>query len=86
MRWPRWHNLSEQKIQMKKNHDFSLQQASATVEVTVSDDNDNDPVFLLPSYVFSIPENLSPDFHVGAVKVTMGFWITKQKPLFLRIC
>ena len=49
---------------------FAIQEAETTVGITVSDDNDNEPQFLLQEYEFVIPENLPPQFPVGRVRVS----------------
>lgn len=46
-----------------------LQEATATVQITVSDVNDNDPQFSQDVYTFSVPEN-EGNFVVGPVSAT----------------
>ncbi|XP_076872540.1 protocadherin-23 [Brachyhypopomus gauderio] len=44
--------------------------ATATVVVTVQDENDNAPVFERDRYFFSVPEGLDPHGRIGTVKAT----------------
>ncbi|CAB1337697.1 unnamed protein product, partial [Coregonus sp. 'balchen'] len=45
-------------------------ESSATVTITVLDQNDNAPVFLTPHFIFFIPENIPPLAQVGKVGVS----------------
>ncbi len=46
------------------------QNATAIVEITIADDNDNMPQFTQESYHFSLPENMAPNTNVGIVEAT----------------
>ncbi|KAK5864983.1 hypothetical protein PBY51_016179 [Eleginops maclovinus] len=44
-------------------------ESAATVSIQVLDRNDNAPIFLIPHYIFFIPENVPPFTLVGRVRV-----------------
>ena len=45
-----------------------LQSATTTLSVTITDINDNNPIFQNIPYIFSVPEN-QINFNVGSVSV-----------------
>uniref|UniRef100_UPI00398E56F2 protocadherin-1-like isoform X2 n=1 Tax=Pristiophorus japonicus TaxID=55135 RepID=UPI00398E56F2 len=52
------------------DHGTPAMQGTATVVVSVLDQNDNDPRFMLHAYSFSVMENLPPSSPVGMVTVS----------------
>ncbi|NWX85187.1 CADH5 protein, partial [Nothoprocta ornata] len=56
-------------VKAKDGPGFSGDSSTATVIITLSDINDNFPVFKHPSFHFKVPENVSVGGEVGRVKV-----------------
>ncbi|NXX94360.1 CADH5 protein, partial [Centropus bengalensis] len=56
-------------VKAKDAPGFSGDSSTATVIITLSDINDNFPVFKHPSFHFKVPENISVGGEVGRVKV-----------------